>query len=400
MTQFASNNIRFRRNLVFLLDVFALALTAFGGPQVHFTMIHKKLVVKRGYITEDELKELNSLCNMLPGPTSTQTITAIGFKLGGPSLAFLTLGIWVLPATILMAALAIVFYLFDLQNPKLTFLRFIQPMAVGFIIYAAYKIKNLFVTRLHHWVLMILAALAAITLQTPFVFPILLIIGGVVSNFINRSNYLDVKRIHSIRWDNFILFLGIFIGVALLGVVTQSLPIRLLENTYRYGSIVFGGGHVLIPMMYNQFVEFKHYITSNEFLAGVGILQAIPGPVFSFATFASAMAMKDWGLWGMGLGSLIGTVGIFLPGILLIFFVYPIWSQVKDFSPVKNAIEGINATSAGLVIASAYLLFLPVEVTEMNMMVLIGTLFVLLTTKIPNPVIVLMCIIAGLLYNG
>jgi chromate transporter len=400
VTQFASNNIRFRRNLVFLLDVFALALTAFGGPQVHFTMIHKKLVVKRGYITEDELKELNSLCNMLPGPTSTQTITAIGFKLGGPSLAFLTLGIWVLPATILMAALAIVFYLFDLQNPKLTFLRFIQPMAVGFIIYAAYKIKNLFVTRLHHWVLMILAALAAITLQTPFVFPILLIIGGVVSNFINRSNYLDVKRIHSIRWDNFILFLGIFIGVALLGVVTQSLPIRLLENTYRYGSIVFGGGHVLIPMMYNQFVEFKHYITSNEFLAGVGILQAIPGPVFSFATFASAMAMKDWGLWGMGLGSLIGTVGIFLPGILLIFFVYPIWSQVKDFSPVKNAIEGINATSAGLVIASAYLLFLPVEVTEMNMMVLIGTLFVLLTTKIPNPVIVLMCIIAGLLYNG
>lgn len=400
MTQSASNNIRFRRNLVFLLDVFALALTAFGGPQVHFTMIHKKLVAKRGYITEDELKELNSLCNMLPGPTSTQTITAIGFKLGGPSLAFLTLGIWVLPATILMAALAIVFYLFDLQNPKLTFLRFIQPMAVGFIIYAAYKIKNLFVTRLHHWVLMILAALAAITLQTPFVFPILLIIGGVVSNFINRSNYLDVKRIHSIRWDNFILFLGIFIGVALLGVVTQSLPIRLLENTYRYGSIVFGGGHVLIPMMYNQFVEFKHYITSNEFLAGVGILQAIPGPVFSFATFASAMAMKDWGLWGMGLGSLIGTVGIFLPGILLIFFVYPIWSQVKDFSPVKNAIEGINATSAGLVIASAYLLFQPVEVTEMNMMVLIGTLFVLLTTKIPNPVIVLLCIIAGLLYNG
>jgi chromate transporter len=98
----------------------------------------------------------------------------------------------------------------------------------------------------------------------------------------------------------------------------------------------------------------------------------------------------------MGLGSIIGTVGIFLPGILLIFFVYPIWNQVKDFSPVKNAIEGINATSAGLVIASAYLLFQPVEVTEMNMMVLIGTLFVLLTTKIPNPVIVLLCIIAGL----
>jgi chromate transporter len=392
------HKIRTSRHLVFLLDVFSLAITAFGGPQVHFTMIHRKLVSKRKYITETELKELNSLCNMLPGPTSTQTITAIGYKMGGPLLAFLTLAVWVLPATIIMALVALMFYLFDLNNPKLTFLKYIQPMAVGFIIFAAYKIKNLFVTRIHHWVLMLLAAAAAIFIANPFIFPILLLIGGLVSNYLNRSNYFDVKPIKHIQWANFVLFIGIFLAAAGLGAITKSTPVLLFENTYRYGSIVFGGGHVLIPMMYSQFVEFKHYISSDEFLAGIGILQAIPGPVFSFSTFTGAMALKDWGFSGLLLGATIGTIGIFLPGILLIFFIYPIWDQIKIFSPVKNAIEGINAVSAGLVIASAYLLFLPLEVTEMNMMVLIGTFFVLLTTKIPNPVIVLLCIFVGFFF--
>ena len=162
---------------------------------------------------------------------------------------------------------------------------------------------------------------------------------------------------------------------------------------------MFGGGHVLIPMMYNQFVEFKQYLTPNEFLSGVGVLQAIPGPVFSISTFTGAMILKDWDTFGQVLGATIGTVGIFLPGTLLIFFVYPIWNQMKNFSPVKNAIEGINATSAGLVIASAFLLFKPVEVNEMNMTVLLGTLFVLLTTKIPYPIIVLVCMTLGLLYK-
>ncbi len=376
----------------------ALAFGAFGGPQIHFTMIHRRLVLKRNYITEEELKELNSLCNMLPGPTSTQTITAIGYKLGGPILAFATLGVWVLPATVLMGMLAVVFYTFDLSNPKLTFLKYIQPMAVGFIIYAAYKINELFVKRPHHWVLTILSAVAAILSETPFIFPVLLVIGGLVSNYVNRSDYYDVKPIKGIKWSNFILFLSIFLGAAILGAITKWQPVLLFENTYRYGSIVFGGGHVLIPMMFNQFVEFKHYLSSNEFLAGVGILQAIPGPVFSFATFTGAMSLKTMGLSGMLLGGIIGTVGIFLPGILLIFFIYPMWDQIKNFSPVKNAIEGINATSAGLVIASAYLLFKPVEVSEMNMLVLLGTLFILLTTKIPNPVIVLLCIFAGLMF--
>ena len=384
--------------LIYLLDVLKLAVTAFGGPQMHFTQFHNVFVLKRNYVTEEELKELNSLCSMLPGPTSTQTITAIGYSIGGPSLAFITLAIWVLPASMLMLSFAILLSLLDITNPKLDFLKYLQPMAVGFIIYAAYQIKNLFVQRIHHWVLMVLSTVLAIVIETPLVFPLILLVGGFVSTQINKANYRDVKPIKNIHWKNFFLFVGVFLLAAILGALTKNKAFLLFENTYRFGSIVFGGGHVLIPMMYNQFVEFKHYIEPNTFLAGLGILQATPGPVFSFSAYAGAMALNEWGIWGQVVGGVIGTVAIFLPGILLIFFIYPIWAQVKHYSPIKNAIEGINATSAGLVLASAYLLFEPIQVNEPNMLVLLGTLFLLLTTKMPSPLLVLLCIAVGFVF--
>ena len=384
--------------LLYLFDVLKLAATAFGGPQMHFTQFHKIFVLKRNYVTEEELKELNSLCSMLPGPTSTQTITAIGYSIGGPGLAFMTLAIWVLPASILMLSFAILLSLLDITNPRLDFLKYLQPMAVGFIIYAAYQIKNLFVKRTHHWVLMFLSTVLAIVIETPLFFPLILLVGGFVSSQINKANYRDVKPIKNILWKNFFLFVGVFLMAAILGALTKNKAFLLFENTYRFGSIVFGGGHVLIPMMYNQFVEFKHYIEPTTFLAGVGVLQATPGPVFSFSTYAGAMALNEWGIWGQVLGGAIGTIAIFLPGILLIFFVYPIWAQVKNYSPIKNAIEGINATSAGLVLSSAYLLFEPLQVNEPNMLVLLGTLFLLLTTKIPSPFLVLLCIVVGFVF--
>jgi chromate transporter len=109
--------------------------------------------------------------------------------------------------------------------------------------------------------------------------------------------------------------------------------------------------------------------------------------------------MKEAGLLGQILGMLSSTIGIFLPGILLLFFALPIWNQIKKFAPIYNAIEGINATSAGLVVVSAYLLFLPVPVNEENMLVLLGTLFLLLSTKVPTPLIVLGCLLGGYFFS-
>ncbi len=394
----SSNKIKQFRRIVFLLDVLRLAFTAFGGPQIHFTQMHKLLVLKKKYISQDELKELNSLCSMLPGPTSTQTITAIGFKIGGPMLAFLTLAVWVLPASLLMLSFAITITFFDINNPKLVFLKFIQPMAVGFIVFAAYKITELFVLKNYHWPVMAMAAIAGIYLQTPYFFPLILLMGGLISSYVNTIGRIKKpKPIKNINWANFILFFGLFLLAAILGALTQNKAVLLFENTYRYGSIVFGGGHVLIPMMYNQFVEYKQYIQANEFLAGVGFLQALPGPVYSISTYTGAMVLKNWGIAGQMLGGIIGTIGIFLPGALLIFFIYPIWNQIKNYAPVKNAIEGINAASAGLVVASAYVLFKPLEINQQNMIAILFTLFLLLSTKIPYPIIVLLFIAIGII---
>lgn len=394
----SSLKIKRFRHILFLLDVLKLAVTAFGGPQVHLVQFQKKLVDKKKYITSADLKELNSLCSILPGPTSTQTITAIGFKIGGPLLAFFTLAVWVFPACLIMGVFAIIIHFYHLENPKLNFLKYIQPMAVGFIIYAAFQIIQMFISKMYHWILLILSASVAILYQTPYLFPILLLLGGFVSSQINKEKINKVKPMKNINWSNFILFLSVFITAALLGVFTQNKIVLLFENTYRFGSIVFGGGHVLIPMMYNQFVEIKHFLTANEFIAGVGLVQAMPGPVFSIATFCNAMALQEYGISGQLFGAVIGTIAIFLPGTFLIFFIYPIWNQLKNYTPIKNAIEGVNAASAGLVIASAYLLFKPVVLNQSNMIVLLLTLFLLLTTKVPSPVIVIICVLAGFIY--
>ena len=394
------NSIKIKRfrHILFLLDVLKLAVTAFGGPQVHLVQFQKILVDKKKYITSADIKELNSFCSILPGPTSTQTITAIGFKIGGPFLAFFTLAVWVFPACLMMGTFAIIIHFYHLENPKLNFLKYIQPMAVGFIIYAAFQIIQMFISKLYHWILLILSASIAILYQTPYLFPVLLLLGGFVSSQINKEKINKVKPIKNINWSNFILFLSVFITAAVLGVFTQNKIVLLFENTYRFGSIVFGGGHVLIPMMYNQFVEIKHFLTANEFIAGVGLVQAMPGPVFSIATFCNAMALQEYGFSGQLLGAVIGTIAIFLPGTFLIFFIYPIWNQLKNYTPIKNAIEGVNAASVGLVIASAYLLFKPVVLNQSNMIVLLLTLFLLLTTKVPSPVIVIICVLASFIY--
>ena len=128
------------RYYIFLRDIFILSISAFGGPQAHFAMFVDLLVQKRGYLSEEDLIELTALCQILPGPTSTQTITAVGFKIGGPNLAYLTLLIWMLPAVTAMTVAAIVISNLQEQEISIEFTKYIQPMAVGFVGYAALRI--------------------------------------------------------------------------------------------------------------------------------------------------------------------------------------------------------------------------------------------------------------------
>jgi chromate transporter len=132
--------VRKIRYFLYLKDVLILSLTAFGGPQVFLAMVLDIMVRKRGYISEQELWELNALCQVLPGPTSTQTISAVGYRIGGANLAYLSLIVWVLPATILMITAAFLIDFLQENTPgSLNFAKFIQPMAIGFIIFCSSK---------------------------------------------------------------------------------------------------------------------------------------------------------------------------------------------------------------------------------------------------------------------
>ncbi|MBL7859923.1 MAG: chromate efflux transporter [Cyclobacteriaceae bacterium] len=398
------------RYIIFLKDVFLLSVTCFGGPQAHIAHFQNILVKKRKYISEHDLIELNSLCQVVPGPTSTQTLSAIGYKLGGPSLAYLTLLIWLLPSVVIMTAAGILMNVFVTKNTSLGFTRFIQPMAVGLVAYAAYAISIKTITTTRAFVLMIFAGVATYFIKSPVVFPIVLLIAGVITALNYKAHPREEKKRFEISWSNFLLWAGVLIFAALLGWATKgipelTLPIRLFENFYRNGSLIFGGGQVLTPMLYTEFVQFapKQYLTSQEFLSGYALVQGLPGPVFSFSAYIGALAMREYGVLGEIIGSIMSVAGIFLPGTFLIFFMIRIWESLKKFRPIRASLEGINAANAGLVAAAAVLLFQPlvahqsVEVVILNAVFALAAFALTAFTRVPSWAIILVGLLCGII---
>ena len=374
-----------------------LALTAFGGPQAHIAMMFKLLVEKRRYLTDKELIELNALCQILPGPSSTQTLTAIGFRLGGPNLAYLTLLVWVIPAFVFMTLAALVVTYLQSQQISMHFMRYIQPMAVGFVAFAAYRISSKVIESKTGIVLMVISAILSYFFRSPWVFPVLLLAGGAVTAIKFKKHPLEQDKKLEVEWSNFLLFGAVFITAAVLGSITKWRAILLFENFYRNGTLVFGGGQVLIPLLFTEFVEFKRYLSSEEFLSGYALLQALPGPVFAFTPYIGALAMREYGIGGQILGSLVGTAGIFLPGTFMIFFVIRFWNGLKKYRVVKASLEGINAVSSGMVCAAAILLFHPLETNFLNLGIVVATFAILLWTKIPAPFLIAFGLLMGII---
>jgi len=382
------------RYIIFLKDVLILALTCFGGPQVHLTMFLDRLVKKHNYISEAEILELQALCQVLPGPTSTQTITAIGFRLGGAGLAYLTLFVWILPGTLLMAMAALgVTYVEKDQLTNLT--RFIKPMGVSFIIFAAFSIGVKVIKTKTSVFLMLLAAIAAFVFPLPYISPIWILLGGLATSFKFGEQEKMEKQPIKVEWSNFFLWLGVFMFSVILGKITNNLPIRLFENFYRNGSLAFGGGHILKPLLYNEFVEFKHYLTADEFLSGLAIVEVAPGPVFSITAFVGALSMREWGTSGEVLGSIVASVGIFLPGTFLIFFVIRFCNELKKYRGIRASLEGINAASTGLTAAAALSLYRPMASDLVADLTIILTLILLQTRLVPTYIIIFIGLFLG-----
>lgn len=394
--------------------MFLHSVTAFGGPQGHYGMVLKTFVQKRRDITEEELVDYNSFCQLLPGASSTQILTLVGYKRGGVPLAIITLLVWILPACILMGLFSFLLFLFDKKDLNNKVFSFISPMAVGFLAYAAFKTFRLSIHNTITWIIMLIClGITYIWFKSPWVFPLLLIAGGVVTNFSDKR--IPQKEIlpKKIKWGNIWLFVVIFIAAGFVSEIARvqqwehRRAFNLFENFYRFGSLVFGGGQVLIPLMYEQFVvRFvargqEPYMSGAEFLTGAGIVRAMPGPVFSIASFAGGMAMHDQGVLMQVVGCTVGMIGIFLPSALLALFFYPIWHNLKRYAVVYRALEGINAAVVGIMIAATLIMMKDITITEwktvtfMNIGVIVGTFLLLRFTRVPSPVVVLACLLLG-----
>ncbi len=385
-------------------------LTAFGGPQGHFGMMMKTFVNKRRDVTEKELTDLISFCQLLPGASSTQTITLIGYKRGGVSLAIISFLIWILPACFIMGAFSFLVHYIDKKALDTDIFKYLQPMAIGFLIYAAWKAYCISVNNTITRVIMIMAALGTyIFFKTPWVFPIILVCAGIATNFSSKRIPQKEEPPKKVKWTNIWLFAFVFIAAGVLSTVANKQQwenrkaFNLFENFYRFGSLVFGGGQVLMPMMYEQFVvrEKTQYVTKEELLTGAGFVQGIPGPVFSMATYAGGMALRKDGKGMQLTGAVIGTIAIFLPSALLVLFFYPIWHNLKRYAVIYRSLEGINAAVVGLMIASAFYLSKDMaimqfdRVSEINLLVVAATFLLLRYTPLPTPVIPLICLFLG-----
>lgn len=384
------------RRFIFLKDVLILSLSAFGGPQAHIGMLFERMVNKRKYVTNEELLELNALCQILPGPTSTQTIVALAYKIGGASWAYLTLLVWCLPAVVLMMFAAL--FVTNVSTASFdSIFKFIEPIAIGCMAFAAYTITSKVINTKIGVTLMVIAGVTAFFVHSPWLFPLLLILGGVATSFkYKKHKEVEKPKPLDIEWKNFILWICVFIGVTVLASVTDFLPLRLFQKFYRNGSLVLGGGQVLIPMLYTEFVEYKQYMSAQQFNIGYALVHLVPGPVFSLSAYLGVITARSESLLIQLLSGFTSAVAIFLPGTFLIFFLIKFWEKLKQYRAVKASLEGINAINSGLVLAACISMYYATPSSLQNNVIMLATFGILSTQRVSSPIVIIFGIFAGI----
>lgn len=391
------------RHIPFLKAVLLHSITAYGGPQGHLAMMMKTFVQQRKDVTEQELMEYNAFCQLLPGASSSQTLTLIGYKRGGVVLAIITLLIWVSPACLIMGSLSFLLQYFGKNALHTDIFKYVQPMAVGFLAYGGIRAFKISISNMATFAIMVVSMFTAFYLKSPWTFPALIILGGIVSNFSNKRIPDVAEKPRKIQWGNIWLFVSLFILAGIFSELARThewitrRPFNLFENFYRFGSLVFGGGDILIAMMLEQYVTRakSQYLSAEELLTGAGIMRALPGPTFSISAYVGGMAMRNLGMGYQFLGCIIAPIAIFLPSLLLVLFFFPIWNNLKKYVVIYRALEGINAVVVGIMWAATFILFLVIPITWYNLLIMASTLALLSLTRLPSPFIVLACLLLG-----
>jgi len=339
-----------------VLRAFAkLGLTAFGGPIAHLGYFREEFVVRRRWLDEHAFADLVGLCQFLPGPASSQ----VGFALGMLRAGYLGgVAAWLaftLPSALLMVALAAAAHWMQ-ESAGLVVLHGLKLVAVSIVAQAVWGMAR---SLCPDWPRVLLAAAAAalvLRLHTPLAQLLVILLGGAVGLVLRQrmvvpaSAHLPLRVSRRSGWIALTLFALLLAGLPLLRLLQPMGQVALFEAFYRSGALVFGGGHVVLPLL-NEAVVATGWVGSDEFLAGYGVVQAVPGPLFTFAAWLGASAAPAHDALS---GAALGLIGIFLPGMLLLVGVLPFWQAVRGRAAARGVMAGINAAVVGLLAAALY----------------------------------------------
>jgi len=337
--------------LVFL----RLGLTSFGGPIAHLGYFHNEFVNKRKWIHEHAYADLVALCQFLPGPASSQVGMAIGLNRAGILGAVAAWIGFTLPSAIILILFVLGLSVFP-SYINSTWLHGLKVVAVAVVAQAIWGMSLKLCPDKQRASIAVLAAIMASIAASATGQVGIIILGGIVGClFLRTSDQLPhIPFTTNSSKKVGILFLSLFFIILFLSPIISPLinhhAFREFDSFYRTGSLVFGGGHVVLPLLKNEVVN-AGWVSNDLFIAGYGMAQALPGPLFAFSAYLGAVSS----IFPSGIpGATICLVAAFLPSFLLIIGVLPFWEALRKYDNMKFAMRGINAAVVGLLISAFY----------------------------------------------
>jgi chromate transporter len=352
-----------------------LGTTAFGGPVAHIAMMEEEIVKKRGWISPEQFLDLLGATNLIPGPNSTEMAINIGYLKAGWKGLVIAGVCFIIPASLITLGLACIYNLYGTTPAFMPIMTGMRPAIIAIILTSIYrlsepKIKN-------HFTVLIIISVAMLNLAG--MDEILLLLCSGVLGIVWEIRDKIIKEVSSfISLNLSILISGIILTINLLRPTKEINYTRLFLFFLKVGSVLYGGGYVLVAYLQGGLVESRHWLTRVQLLDAIAIGQFTPGPVLSTATFIGYILM------GVP-GAIIATVAIFLPSFVFVLLVGPFISKIRKFKAASGFLNGVNAAALGLMLSVA-LLFAKSTLNNLNAILILLAAIILLLIKKMNVV--------------
>jgi chromate transporter len=340
-----------------IFEVFAsfakLGLTSFGGPIAHLSYFHDEFVKRKKWIDEQAYADLVALCQFLPGPASSQVGMAIGLSRAGYLGAIAAWMAFTFPSALILVLFGLGISKFNLNE---SWLHGLKIVAVAVVAQAIWGMAVQLCPDKRRATVAVVAAVVASVITSAMVQLFVILIGGIVGIiFLRRIQELphvpvNTKVSQTTGGILLLLFVALLVFLPMAALQSQDQSIKLFDSFFRAGSLVFGGGHVVLPLLQAEVVP-TGWVSKEMFMAGYGAAQAIPGPLFSFSAYLGAVSQVQPFGWP---GAMICLVAAFLPSFLLIVGILPFWEKLRQHSEIRYAMQGINASVVGLLLSAFY----------------------------------------------